>query len=140
MKTSTTLMLLALGAASLSAALTLPALAQTFKPRAQTCDNKSTARDDVKRPDARCLNGTSEKFLDERAKSAGSFIVANPPTRTTISNAGGGVIIHDGIGPNGVPYRIVAGDTGIAGSGSASGLTFGYNSRGGGGRGRTSSR
>jgi len=56
-------MLLALGAASLSAALTLPASAQTSKPSGtQNCDNKSTARDKVQRPDSRCLNAPSEAF------------------------------------------------------------------------------
>ena len=41
MKTSTTLVLLTLGAATLSAALTLPASAQTSKPSGtQTYDNK----------------------------------------------------------------------------------------------------
>jgi hypothetical protein len=142
MKTSTTLMLLALGAASLSGALTLPALAQTYKPRDQTCDNKSTARDKVQRPDSRCLNGTSEQYLNEQAnKKAGAFLAANPPQRTTEILKDGGPnrglgLVYDGVDRNGVPYRIVSGaGGGIAGSGSASGL--GGN---GGGRGRTSAR
>lgn len=83
MKTSTTLVLLAFGAASLSAALALSASAQTYKPRDQTCDNKSTARDKVQRPDARCVHGTSETYTNEPAdKALQSFITANPPQRT----------------------------------------------------------
>ncbi|MGC1824540.1 MAG: hypothetical protein WA723_02760, partial [Pseudolabrys sp.] len=75
-------MFLAFGAASLSAALTLPALAQTFKPRAQTCDNKSTARDKVQRPDSRCLNVTSEKYTNEKADRVATFLKANGPAQT----------------------------------------------------------
>lgn len=139
-------MLLALGAASLSAALIPPASAQTFKPRDQTCDNKSTARDKVQRPDARCVHATSEQYLNEQAtKSANAFIAANPAQRTTEIIKGGpngGVgIVYDGVDRNGVPYRIVAGvGGGFAGSGSASGIgTRPGNGGSGGGRG-TSAR
>ena len=82
MKTSTTFVLLALGAATLSGALTLPASAQTYKPRDQTCDNKSTARDKVQRPDSRCLNGTSEKYTNEKAVRVATFLKANGPAQT----------------------------------------------------------
>jgi hypothetical protein len=142
MKTSTTLMLLALGAASLNGALTLPASAQTFKPRAETCDNKSTARDKVQRPDQRCVLATSEKYLDEKQKLGkyADFVAKNPSDKITRTPTG--VIVSDGIDRNGDPYRIVSGPGGVSGSGSASGITFNNNGRGGsgGGKGRTSSR
>lgn len=146
MKTSTTFVLLALGAASLSAALTLPASAQTFKPRDQTCDNKSTARDKVQRPDARCVNATSEQYLNERAdKALTSFLKANGNAQTAtdiIKGKGEGIVtVYDGVDRNGEPYRIVRGIGGIAGSGSASGIgTRSGNGGSGGGRGRTSAR
>ena len=139
MKTSTTLKLLAFGAASLSAALTPPASAQTYKPRDQTCDNKSTARDKVQRPDARCVHGTSEIYTNERAdKALQSFLHANPSQKKTEVFKGGNFgTVCDGVDHNGAPYRIVVGaGGGIAGSGSASGLGRGGN---GGGRG-TSAR
>ena len=147
MKTSTTLMLLALGAASLNAELTLPASAQTFKPRDQTCDNKSTARDKVQRPDARCVHATSEQYLNEQAnKSANAFIAAGAPnpkiTDVIKSGPNGGVgTVYDGVDRNGVPYRIVIGaGGGVAGSGSASGLGTRPGNGGSGGRNGTSAR
>lgn len=140
MKTSTTLVLLAFGAAGLSAALTLPASAQTYKPRDQTCDNKSTARDKVQRPDARCVHATSEQYTNERAdKAVQAFIAANPPQKSTdaFDKNKQPITIFDGVNRNGDPYRIVVGGGGgVAGSGSASGIGKGGN---GGGRG-TSAR
>jgi hypothetical protein len=73
-KTSTTFVLLVLGAASLNAALTLPASAQTKTPSTQTCANASTARDNRLRPDARCLM-TPEQYVEEQNKKQ-----ALPPT------------------------------------------------------------
>ena len=111
MKTSTTLMLLALNAASLSVAATLPASAQTYKPRDQTCDNNSTARDKVQRPDSRCVNVTSETYTNEAAERAGkaaqAFTGANPPKNTDIIKGGqyGGSIV-DGVDHNGVPTEL----------------------------------
>jgi hypothetical protein len=143
MKTSTTFVLLAFGAASLSAALTLPALAQTFKPRAQTCDNKSTARDKVQRPDQRCVHATSEQYLNEKTLNQYiTFKDANPP-KTITQGPKPDVHVYDGVDRNGDPYRIVSGPGGFAGSGSASGLHMDYksgNGGSGGGRGRTSAR
>ena len=142
MKTLTTLVLLAFGAASLSAALAPPASAQTYKPKEQTCDNKSTARDKVQRPDARCVNATSEIYTNERAdKTLTNFFNANghaDKTTDVIRDKSGNLYgtVYDGVDRHGVPYRIVVGDGGrIAGSGSASGLGKG----GSGGRG-TSAR
>lgn len=140
MKTSTTSVLLVLAAASVSAAMTLQVSAQTYKPRDQTCDNKSTARDKVQRPDQRCVTGTSEVWRDEQAgKALQSFLAANPPQKTTdfIKDKGFSAgTVYDGVNRNGDPYRIVVGTGGgIAGSGSASGL--GGN---GGGRGGRSAR
>ncbi|MFZ0400515.1 MAG: hypothetical protein WAL03_05460 [Pseudolabrys sp.] len=66
-KASTRFVLLVLGAASLSAALTLPVSAQTRPSTSQNCGNASTARDKQLKPDARCLM-TSEKYLEEQAK------------------------------------------------------------------------
>jgi hypothetical protein len=66
-KASTKFVLLVLGAASLSAALTLPVSAQTKPSTSQNCGNASTARDKQLKPDARCLM-TSEQYLDEQAK------------------------------------------------------------------------
>jgi len=115
MKTSTTLVLLAFGAAGLSAALTLPASAQTYKPRDQTCDNKSTARDKVQRPDARCVHATSEQYTNERAdKAVQAFIAANPPQKSTdaFDKNKQPITIFDGVNRNGDPYRIVVGGGG----------------------------
>ncbi|HYC18088.1 MAG TPA: hypothetical protein VEC94_12850 [Pseudolabrys sp.] len=137
MKTSTTSVLLVLAAASVSAAMTLQVSAQTYKPRDQTCDNKSTARDKVQRPDQRCVNVTSETYTNEAAERAGkaaqAFIAANPPQKTTdtFDRNRNPVIIYDGVNRSGDPYRIVVGG-GVAGSGSASGL--GGNGGGKGGR------
>ena len=147
-KASTKLVLLVLGAASLSAALILPVSAQTRPSSSQTCDNKSTARDKVQRPDARCVHATSEKYVEEQAGRLVVFFHANPPTKTTTVpiNTPNGITqgtVYDGIGPGGVPYRVVNGATGFAGSGSASGISVDFtNGKGGsgGGRGRTSSR
>ncbi|HUL90245.1 MAG TPA: hypothetical protein VLU23_18945 [Pseudolabrys sp.] len=142
MKTSITSVLFAVAAASVSAAMTLPASAQTYKPRDQTCDNKSTARDKVQRPDSRCVNATSETYTNEAAERAGkavqAFTAANPPQKTTdtFDRNKNPVVIYDGVNRNGDPYRIVVGGGGgVAGSGSASGL--GGN---GGGRGGRSAR
>jgi hypothetical protein len=68
MKASMKSVLLALAAAGLSAVMTAPGSAQVFKPRDQTCDNKSTARDKTLRPDTRCLQGgpRKEKWDDAR--------------------------------------------------------------------------
>ena len=68
MKASMKSVLLALAAAGLSAAMIAPASAQVFKPRDQTCGNKSTARDKTLRPDTRCLQGgpRKEKWDDAR--------------------------------------------------------------------------
>ncbi|MGC1092793.1 MAG: hypothetical protein WA905_08665, partial [Pseudolabrys sp.] len=66
-KASTRFVLLVLGAASLSAALTLPVSAQTKPSTSQNCGNASTARDKQLKPDARCLM-TSEQYLEEKAK------------------------------------------------------------------------
>jgi hypothetical protein len=66
-KASTKLALLVLGAASLNAALTLPASAQAKPSTSQTCGNASTAKDKQLKPDERCLM-TSEQYLDQQAK------------------------------------------------------------------------
>jgi hypothetical protein len=68
MNASTKSVLLALAVAGLSAVITAPVSAQVFKPRDQTCDNKSTARDKTLRPDTRCLQGgpRKEKWDDSR--------------------------------------------------------------------------
>lgn len=66
-KASTRLALLVLGAASLNAALTLPASAQAKPSTSQTCGNASTAKDKQLKPDERCLM-TSEQYLDQQAK------------------------------------------------------------------------
>jgi hypothetical protein len=136
-KASTKLALLVLGAASLNAALTLPASAQAKPSSSQTCDNKSTARDKVQRPDARCVNVTSEKYTDERA-----FLQAHEVTsRKVISKReeipGGYHIWNDTVIITGPGYRFVNG----VGSGLASGIgTSAGNGGSGGGRGRTSAR
>jgi hypothetical protein len=66
-KASTRFVLLVLSAASLSAALTLPVLAQNKPSTIQNCGNASTARDKQLKPDARCLM-TSEQYLEAQAK------------------------------------------------------------------------
>ena len=66
-KASTKLAPLVLGAASLNAALTLPASAQAKPSTSQTCGNASTAKDKQLKPDERCLM-TSEQYLDQQAK------------------------------------------------------------------------
>jgi hypothetical protein len=96
MKTSTKLMLLALGAAGLGVVMTAPASAQTLKPRDQTCANPSTARDRVLKPDERCLRGGGKKetFQEQQANRVGdrvgSFVKANPPKTFTVGPKGGG--------------------------------------------------
>lgn len=132
-KASTKLALFVLGAASLNAALTLPASAQKSKPSDQTCDNPSTARDKVLRPDSRCVRTKSETYTDEQQayNRLTSFLSANPPTRVT--PAPGQVKVYDGVDRNGDPYRIVNGAHGFAGSGSASGIKFTSSNGGSGG-------
>ena len=83
MKASMKSVFLALAAASLSAVITTPASAQVFKPRDQTCDNKSTARDKTLRPDTRCLQGGpgKEKHADQMT-TVKEFTDKYPPTKT----------------------------------------------------------
>ena len=83
-------MLLVLGAASLSAALTLPVSAQTRPSTSQNCGNASTARDKQLKLDARCLN-RSENHIDEQAKKPQVIVQENEPGRggwTGASNPG----------------------------------------------------
>lgn len=96
MKKTSKLVLLVLGAASLSASLTLPVSAQTRASSSQTCDNASTARDKTLRPDARCLK-TSEKYTEERAKPQ-VIVQENLPGRggwTGASNPGPHINYND---------------------------------------------
>jgi hypothetical protein len=142
MKASTKL-LFALAAAGLSAVMTLPASAQKFVPRGdQTCANPSTARDKTQqKTDARCLRPKSgpgwEKYADERAgQRLNSFIKANPPQKTTDVFGGDGnkhspfSTVYTGVDGRGVPYRIIVGEKGFSGSGSASGLSRNYSGKG----------
>ena len=69
MKSSTIFMLLALGVATLTAVTTLPASAQKASAT-QKCDNVSTGRDSKQNPNARCVQATPEKYVDQQAKSA----------------------------------------------------------------------
>ncbi|HET9688287.1 MAG TPA: hypothetical protein VFP79_14045, partial [Pseudolabrys sp.] len=80
-RTSTKFVLLAVTAVGLSAVMTVPASAQVFKPRGgQTCDNPSTARDKVKKPDYRCLRkpkeGESFEKWQERQAAANAKLKA----------------------------------------------------------------
>ncbi len=117
---STKLALLVLGAASLNAALTPAALAQAKPSTSQTCDNKSTARDDVKRPDARCVNVTSEKYTDERAQkpqgSSGVVKELGPGERWSPLGAGGPHINYSDINPH-INYNSIKGGNGGSGGG-----------------------
>jgi len=72
MKTSVQSVLFALGAAGLSAAMTLPASAQQFKGRG--CDNVSTSRDKTPKPDSRCMLASDERYLQEQNLSAGKSL------------------------------------------------------------------
>jgi len=135
--------LFALAAAGVSVAMTASTSAQVFKPRDQTCDNKSTARDKTLRPDTRCLQGGpgKEKAADERANQRlNSFIKANPPEKTYDVFGKGGTVsqVRVGVDGRGIPYRIINGEKGISGSGSASGLSRNYSGGNGSSKGHTS--
>ncbi len=126
MKTSVRSALLALGAAGLSAVMTLPASAQQFKGRG--CDNVSTSRDKTPKPDSRCMLTADERYLQEQNRLF-AFIHANPPTKTTKS---GGTVIYEGRDRNGDGYRIVSTGGAVIGTGSATKFNVGmYGSRGG---------
>jgi hypothetical protein len=99
MKTSTKFVLFVLAAAGLSAVMALPASAQVFKSRGQTCDNPSTARDKTQKPDYRCLRAPKEGPAFERwyesaydlGKAKGDLeIVPGGPKRRDYVPAGGG--------------------------------------------------
>lgn len=121
--------LFALGAAGLSAAMTLPASAQQFKGRG--CDNVSTSRDKTPKPDSRCMLTADERYLQEQNRLF-AFIHANPPTKTT--KAPNGMVIYEGRDRNGDDYRIASGAGTAVGTGSAAKVN------GGGGRGGTKPR
>ena len=131
MKTSVQSVLFALGAAGLSAAMTLPASAQQFKGRG--CDNVSTSRDKTPKPDSRCQHTASEKYRDQNqpSNSYEKFMAANPPKQTYYGPNGSK--IYEGFNKNGEKYRIVqGGGGGWAGDGSApKGSTGSGGSRGG---------
>jgi len=128
MKTSVKSVLFALGAASLSAAMTLPASAQVFKGRG--CDNVSTSRDKTPKPDSRCMHAAPDKYREQQNQYQ-QFMKANPPSG--IVNGPNGSKIYEGFNKNGEKYRIVqGGGGGWAGDGSApKGSTGSGGSRGG---------
>jgi hypothetical protein len=127
MKTSVKSVLFALGAAGLSAAMTLPASAQQFKGRG--CDNVSTSRDKTPKPDSRCMLASDERYLQEQNRLF-AFIHANPPTKTTKGPAG--TVVYEGRDRNGDSYRVTSGDGSVIGTGSAAKFNVGlYGSRGG---------
>jgi hypothetical protein len=134
MKASTKSALFAFAAAALSAVMTAPASAQVFKPRDQTCDNPSTARDKSLKPETRCLKGgpLKEKYQDQQAQRISSFVTANPPKTSTVvpNKDGSNRVIVRGKDGNGVPYQIVYSGSGTVGYGSAAGINPG---KGGGG-------
>jgi len=137
--------LFALAAAGLSTVVTAPASAQVFKPRDQTCDNKSTARDKTLRPDTRCMQGggRSETYNEQQKGSKeekyADFVKKNPPSYQAYLS-GGKTYYQEGRDRNGAPYTIITSPTGTVGYGSASGISFSAASKGGNGssRGRTS--
>jgi hypothetical protein len=101
MKASMKSVFLACAAAGLSAVLTAPASAQVFKSRgAQTCDNKSTARDRSLKPETRCFQAPKEgqayekwfeKWADQGLANAKKPLVpGGPPRRDYIPANGGG--------------------------------------------------
>jgi hypothetical protein len=129
--------LLALAAAGLSAVMTAPASAQVFKPRDQTCDNKSTARDKTLRPDTRCLQGGpgKEKAADEQSRKAAEFLQdPQKKIKVTPNKDGSNRVVISGTNGSGVPYRIVTSGGKIVGYGSAAGINPGKG--GGGGKGQ----
>jgi hypothetical protein len=99
-RTSGKFVLLALVAAGLSGVMTAPASAQVFKPRGgQTCDNPSTARDKVQKPDYRCLRAPKkgraferwfEKWADKGSANANKPLVPGGPSRRDYIPANGG--------------------------------------------------
>ena len=99
-RTSTKFLLLALAAAGVIAVMTAPASAQVFKPRGgQTCDNPSTARDKVQKPDYRCLRAPKEgrafekwfeKHADQGFANAKKPLVPGGPLRRDYIPANGG--------------------------------------------------
>jgi len=133
MKPSVKSVLFALGAAGLSAVMTLPASAQQSKPRGG--DNVSTSRDKTPKPDSRCLHAAPDKYLDQQKHAVVKFIGQNPPERTT--KTPDGTIIYDGHDANGESYRVVLGRTSWGSSGSAPQIG---GKTGGGSGGRTSAR
>jgi hypothetical protein len=128
MKTSVKSVLFALGAAGLSAAMTLPTSAQVFKGRG--CDNVSTSRDKTPKPDSRCMHAAPDKYREQQNQYQ-QFMKANPPSG--IVNGPNGSKIYEGVDKKGISYRIVHGGGGAwAGAGSApSGSTGSGGSRGG---------
>src|SRR5262245_10897258 len=101
MKSSIKFVLLTLAAAGLSGVMTAPASAQVFKPRGgQTCDNPSTARDKVQKPDYRCLRVPKEgrafdRWIEKQytlgtAAANKPLVPGGPPRRDYVPASGSG--------------------------------------------------